>query len=399
MNTQNTNNSISRFLSLVLMTIFVGILTTATFAQQRAVRDDFSGTGRSDFLLIEDVNGYLRFDILRNPVTSPANIRNVFWGLSSDRITFRDPEGDLKMNVGVWRPSDAANPNQAVYYIQPPNNPNPNAIIAVPWGLPTDITLSGDYDSDGKDDYTIARRDANKITYYSLLSGSNSFRATQWGLASDGILPNADFNGDGRDDLVIVRRDMNGNSTIFVGDASTGTPILTQPWGTANPVGSSGSALRVGNFIGDNRADIAIYYGACTGNPTCEIGGTVWIKETGSSNYTVTKFGIPFDFSTGAGDIPDNADFDGDGKEQITVYRRENNTFYWINSSNGQVRGQYFNGISATPPGANANLFENTFEPRRNLIPAGAFNSEVIIRQPDGTYKTELMSDILLKNQ
>ena len=52
MNTQNTNNTTSRFLSLVITMIFVGIVTTATFAQQRAVRYDFSGTGSSDFLLI-----------------------------------------------------------------------------------------------------------------------------------------------------------------------------------------------------------------------------------------------------------------------------------------------------------------------------------------------------------
>jgi hypothetical protein len=150
-----------------------------------------------------------------------------------------------------------------------------------------------------------------------------------------------DFNGDETADLVVQRIDPNnGNVTFYVGDGRSGNLILAQQWGNVN--GAAPVAFNLADFAGDGRADIVAYYGACALN--CEIGGTWWIKETGNSNYQVVRFGIPFNNQTSEGDsLTSLADYDGDGKFDITVFRRSNNTFYVRRSSDGGLIAQPFN--------------------------------------------------------
>lgn len=296
----------------------------------------------------------------------------------------------------MWRPGTSANP-QSYFYIQRSSDPNPNAIYAQPWGLPTDFPAVGDYDGDGKDDFTVVRRENGKSVWYILPSGGGNFRRIEFGLTTDGVLTDSrnDFNNDGREDLLVARSDSaTGNITFFVGDALTGQLILTQQWGNIRAAGQGGTVFVIyGNYLGDSRADVGVYYGACPSNPTCEIGGTWWFKETGSSNYTVTKFGVPLNFQANTGDFPINGDFDGDGKFDITVLRQSNSTYYSLRSSDGQIQTQYWDGNSATPPSSDANLLENPIEPRSKSIPAGALKNLVITKQPDDTFSVKRGAD------
>lgn len=361
-------------------------------AAPRAAYLDYFGTGKSDYLSLDFSGNQIRWDILRNPVTNPPQIRHTFWGLSeADYPMFGDYDGDLKFDVGVWRPGTAANP-QSYFYIQLSGNPNPNAIYGQPWGLPDDFPASGDYDGDGKDDFTVVRQENGNLSWYILPSGGGNFRRIVFGLADDFILPiGLDYNNDGREDLVLVRIDEDNNITFYIGDALTGQLILAQQWGSYNvPVASL--TFIWANYLGDSRADVGIYYGACPSDPTCEIGGTFCLKETGSSNYTVTKLGIPRNRLNNTGDFPTDGDYDGDGKLDITVFRPQNSTFYSLLSSNGQLKAQYFDGVSTTPP-SSANLFESVIKPRRKSVPAGALKGLVITKQTDGTFKAKRAID------
>ena len=367
-------------------------------AAPRAVFLDYFGTGRSNYLFTNFENGTMRWDILRNPVTQPPQIRHAYWGLDDDYQVVGDYDGDLKTDVGVWRPSDAAHPQQAYFYIQRSSDPNPNAIYAQPWGLPTDFPATGDYDGDGKDDFAVVRRESGKNAWYILPSGGGNFRRIEFGLTTDAVLSDSqnDFNNDGREDLLVARvNSATGNITFFVGDALTGHLILAQQWGNIRQ--GADVFFLYGNYLGDSRADVGVYYGACPSNPTCEIGGTWWFKETGSSNYTVTKFGVPLNFNSPE-DFPISGDYDGDGKFDISVFRLSNKTFYSLRSSDGQIQGQYFDGNSATPPG-NVNLLKDATEPRGKSIPASAFKAFMISKQPDGTFKIGRASDYFLSGK
>lgn len=366
-------------------------LAADNFAAPRGVYYDYFGTGRSNYLVVNEENGEWRWDILSNPVMSPPQTRRVFWGLSDiDYLLYGDYDGDGRNDIGVWRPGDAQNP-QSNFYIQRSTNPNPNAIYGVPWGLPDDFPLEGDYDGDGKFDAAIAREEGENFSHYILPSGGGSVRRIVFGLTSDFIYYSANFNGDNRDDIAVLRIADNGHFTIYAGDSVTGGLIFAEQWGTVAgyEVVFSGS----GDFLGDSRTDLVHVFGKCGG---CPNEGTWWIKETGGDNIRVVKFGVPIS-ATSLDDYPIiDSDFDGDGKIDIGVLRASNSTFYSLDSSNGQLRTQYWDGNSTSPSNV-FDLFEHAPESQGKSIPVGAFKAAVTVKQPDGTYKTKRASDFYLQ--
>ena len=312
-------------------------------APHAATRDYF-GTGKSNYVVNNAVGGNIRWDILRNTTGMPAQTRRVAFGLPTDTPVYGDFDGDLKQDIAVWREGTAANPQSYFYILR--SSATPNDFAAQPWGTIGDKPITGDFDGDGKTDFCITRRVNNQIVWIILPSGGGAVRYLTFGLASDRENPTAaDFNGDGRDDLIVTRTDANGVMTHYVGDANTGALVLAQQWGNSSIAATS---VLFGDYTGDSRADIAVNYGACPSNPTCDIAGTWWITPTGGANYTVTKFGIPFNAQTGAGDRPNFGDYDGDGKFDISVFRPSNNTNYTLGSANGQLFAQFWDGTLAS---------------------------------------------------
>jgi hypothetical protein len=73
------------------------------------------------------------------------------------------------------------------------------------------------------------------------------------------------------------------------------------------------------DFDGDNRADIAVF------RPS---NGVWYIANSGNNTFNFIQFGLN-------GDKPASADYDGDGKTDVAVYR--NGIWYRLNSSNNTV--------------------------------------------------------------
>ena len=380
-----------QFVTFAVTILAVVGLAVDNFAAPRGVYYDYFGTGRSDYLVINEENGQWRWDILSNPVMSPPQTRRVFWGLSDiDYLLYGDYDGDGRNDIGVWRPGDAQNP-QSNFYIQRSTNPNPNAIYGVPWGLPNDVPQEGDYDGDGKTDVAIAREEGENLSHYILPSGGGSVRRIVFGSTSDFIYYSVNFNGDNSDDIVVLRVADDRQFTVYAADSMTGSLIFAQQWGTV--AGYEVVISSSGDYLGDSRADLVHVYGKCGG---CPNEGTWWIKETGGSNVRVVKFGVPISAAS-QDDFPIfDSDFDGDGKLDIGVLRGSNSTFYSLNSSDGQLRTQYWDGNSTSPSDL-FGLFEHAPKPQGKSIPVGALKAAVTAQQPDGTYKTKRASDFYLQ--
>ncbi len=305
-----------------------------------ATYQDYFGTGKSNYVKNSIVGGNINWNIYRNTTGTPAQTRRIPFGLSTDIPVYGDFDGDLKEDIGVWREGTTASPQSYFYILR--SSATSNEFVAQPWGTRGDVPITGDFDGDGKTDFCVTRRVNNQIVWYILPSGG-AIRSIFFGVGNDRENPTAaDFNGDGRDDLIVTRTDSNGAMTHYIGDAQTGTLILAQQWGNSN---IASAPVLFGDFTGDSRADIAVFYGACQMNPTCEIAGTWWITQTGSANYTTTKFGVPYNAQTGTGDRPNYGDYDGDGKFDISVFRSSNNTNYTLSSATGQIFAQFWDGV------------------------------------------------------
>lgn len=298
---------------------------------------DFYGSGRTSFAVLGHSGVIPVYDeniVWRLRNNGGAGENTVLWGLSHrDSATPGYFDSDNRADIAVWRKE-----TPAYYFIRPtaPTTP-PNSFLAIQWGTSSsgpfgegdDAQREADYDGDGRDDLTVLRRVDNQWHWYYLRSSNNTFAAVVFGNAAypeDHPLPGADYTGDGRADIGVIRRtDGGGGDTYLIGDSNTGALVLAQQWGKF-----PGDIYVTGDYLGDSRADFAVWRGVNFPNGATR-DGYWYIQENGGNNRIIVQFGIP---STPfqRNDFPVCGDYNGDGKSDIAVYRYTNNTFYWLNS-------------------------------------------------------------------
>ena len=211
--------------------------------------------------------------------------------------------------------------------------------------------MNGDYDGDGRDDYLAVRLQNGIYQWYFLRSSDNTLGVISFGNIDAGHIPmpSADYTGDGKDDIVVLQTSPFGqpplpNQTYLVGDVTTGELEVVQEWGTLTT-----DFYVTGDYLGDERADFAVWRGAGLNS-----NGYWWIKENGGDRVVSVKFGISQ--AEGLRDIAIRGDYNGDGKDDIAVYRPSNSTFYWLNSPDFTTFSSYQFGQPNSNPIANVGV-------------------------------------------
>lgn len=175
---------------------------------------------------------------------------------------------------------------------------------------------SADFDGDRRTDISVFR--PSDRNWYTLTSGTGSFRATPFGLATDTIVPE-DYDGDNTTDIAVFRASAGDWYRIN----SSNNTFVAFHWG------SNGDVPVAADYDGDNLADHAVFRPAT---------GAWYILNSSNSQFVAASFGMN-------GDIPTVGDYDGDAKSDVAVFRPSDGTWYRLNSSNG--------GLVAFPWGTN----------------------------------------------
>jgi hypothetical protein len=220
--------------------------------------------------------------------------------------------------------------------------------LSVQWGLATDTLVPGDYDGDGKTDIAVYRlgpafnfpvTPANYI-WYIRRSSDNTFIARQWGtnvfIEWDTPTP-ADFDGDGITDLAVYTlSDGIGGAGRFKLLKSSDSAVNIVEWGR-------NTDLRIpADYDGDGKADPAVYRGNLFGGAGGPEINLWYILNSSTGTVRIERFGLTTDNR-----VP--ADYDGDGKTDLAVWRSSDGFWYRINSRDNSFSAIQF-GVSGDYP-------------------------------------------------
>ncbi|MGC2236077.1 MAG: VCBS repeat-containing protein [Pyrinomonadaceae bacterium] len=190
------------------------------------------------------------------------------------------------------------------------------------WGTNGDIPVPGDFDGDGKTDFSIFRPSGN--SWWLLRSSDTTYTVYNFGATGDIPAP-ADYDGDGKTDIALFTP----SSGVWYIFQSASSSMITPSIGTV----VSGDKPAPADFDGDGRADIGVWRDSTY---------TFYSKNIGSGQTQSTSLGIL--------GVPAPGDYDGDGKADAAVWSPSNATWYYKKSSDGTTIISYQLGVGTDLP-------------------------------------------------
>lgn len=161
-------------------------------------------------------------------------------------------------------------------------------------------------------------RPSNGTWYTRTSAEDGAFSAIRWGLASDVLVP-ADYDGDGIVDAAVWRAE---NGTWYIQRSSDAKAFFIK-WGSTavHPTGELPDVPVAADYDGDRKADIAI-----------------WRPDTGQ--WFILSSARGYDPASAIivnwgklGDVPVQQDYDGDGRDDVAIFRPTGNAWYILRSS------------------------------------------------------------------
>lgn len=234
-----------------------------------------------------------------------------------------DFNGDHKDDVGIFRQQ----PTPVWFFKNSTGSGLSGQSPGLNWGLDGDLPFTGDFDGDGKEDLGLYRQGRMPNWFFKLSTGSgfsSQMVSLEWGNTNGDTPVIGDFNGDGKDDIAIHRF---GASLNWFFLNSTGTPGQIS-WGSSQSLewGADGDIPIVGDFNDDERCDIGIYRRGAMPGWNWKF---LYSGADGFSGETTLSWG------NGYGEIPITADFDGDGRTDIGLYRSGSSPNWFFKPSSG----------------------------------------------------------------
>jgi CHRD domain len=216
-------------------------------------------------------------------------------------------------------------PSNQIWYVQDIQNGQFNATR---FGSATDKLVAADYDNDGKSDFAVFRNE-NGLGYWNIRNSSDgSLRSVQWGLSTDTPLP-VNFDGDTKIDLAVFRAGVwyiRKMGDIIKPLAEGEEPDNNSLNYQIIQWGTAGDKPLVADFNGDGIDELAVY------RPS---NGVWYIYNVRNNTYEIKQFGL-------SGDIPTAKDFDGDMKADLGIFRQATGTWYILNSFRRNVTIRQF---------------------------------------------------------
>jgi FG-GAP-like repeat len=261
---------------------------------------------------------------------SAAGVVNISNTISLDQpdAVSRFPNNNTPFATGSFYFGEiAASPDEATQYAAPlsPNFPSGGELTPGNQNLPSASAPSKavvDFNGDGRTDYAVTRSIGGILNWFTSINGSNEVRYFQWGLQNDVAVPE-DFDGDGKDDFAVWRSE-NPEASFYILQSSNNT-VQRELFGIPGDLPNV-----VGDWDGDGKADPAVY----------RSGSQSFFYFRGSVNNPGRNITfIPWGTTA---DIAQIGDFDGDNRRDAAVYRPSNLTWYIRQSSDLQVRYDYF---------------------------------------------------------
>lgn len=223
----------------------------------------------------------------RSPLSGSSSIPAILglttnqldFGSSNDFFVPGDYDGDGKTDPAVWR---AGVLGVAAFYILQSSDQTVKTNIFGQTG--DDPSIIGDYDGDGKVDPAVYRSgvlsgDPSLWIYQSSLAGGATVPVV-WGKNGDFPAP-GDYDGDGKNDFSVQRNVGGGMAAFLTKLAAGGT--------TSNNFGGPTEVIVPGDYDGDGKTDIATVHGVA-GSVVWTVMGSLGVTFSNFFGNSATDF-------------------------------------------------------------------------------------------------------------